>query len=299
MVAQRSLSSQPQRRQPATALPGSRPVCGVTPAPGARQRVPRRPTARTPGTGDGSRRPAICGATSSGIGCRLRRGSASTTARWQHEPRPSSASSQPASGPTEGNGQGPFHRRTSNAWPQVVRCGPRSTSYTRHLMGLLDQFRIAGNEQALEVASAFAGWFETWTSGLSRQQLDDILDRETGGMLEVWADLLAFTGDDLAADLIQRYDRPPVLRATTRRCRCADQQARQHTDRGDPGRGHGRGRSLENRGGATSSKPSGTPLWTHAERTAPAAVAAVRCGSRPENSPHVCTRSRSTASCTT
>ena len=76
------------------------------------------------------------------------------------------------------------------------------------LMGLLDQFRIAGNEQALEVASAFAGWFHTWTSGLSRRQLDDILDRETGGMLEVWSDLLAFTGDDIAADLIERYDRP-------------------------------------------------------------------------------------------
>ncbi|MFG1819325.1 beta-L-arabinofuranosidase domain-containing protein [Kribbella sp. NPDC049174] len=75
------------------------------------------------------------------------------------------------------------------------------------LMGLLDQYRFAGNEEALEVASAFAGWFHTWTDGLSRQQLDDILDRETGGMLEVWADLLAFTGDQLAADLIQRYDR--------------------------------------------------------------------------------------------
>lgn len=75
------------------------------------------------------------------------------------------------------------------------------------LMGLLDQYRIAGNERALEVASAFAGWFHTWTSGLSRQQLDDILDRETGGMLEVWADLLAFTGDRTASDLIERYDR--------------------------------------------------------------------------------------------
>ncbi|TDW24381.1 beta-L-arabinofuranosidase domain-containing protein [Kribbella kalugense] len=75
------------------------------------------------------------------------------------------------------------------------------------LMGLLDQYRIAGNEQALEVASAFAGWFHAWTDGLSRQQLDDILDRETGGMLEVWADLLAFTGDGINADLIARYDR--------------------------------------------------------------------------------------------
>ncbi|TDU88002.1 hypothetical protein EV138_1541 [Kribbella voronezhensis] len=74
-------------------------------------------------------------------------------------------------------------------------------------MGLLDQYRIAGNEQALDVASAFAGWFHEWSGKLSRDQLDDVLDRETGGMLEVWADLLAFTGDQVAADLIDRYDR--------------------------------------------------------------------------------------------
>jgi DUF1680 family protein len=75
------------------------------------------------------------------------------------------------------------------------------------LMGLLDQYRIAGNEEALHVATAFAGWFHEWTGRLSREQLDDVLDRETGGMLEVWADLLAFTGDPIAADLVERYDR--------------------------------------------------------------------------------------------
>ncbi|WP_432936615.1 beta-L-arabinofuranosidase domain-containing protein [Kribbella sp. CA-253562] len=75
------------------------------------------------------------------------------------------------------------------------------------LMGLLDQYRIAGNEEALAIASAFAEWFHEWTARLSREQLDDVLDRETGGMLESWADLLAYTGDERAADLIERYDR--------------------------------------------------------------------------------------------
>ncbi|WP_112248921.1 beta-L-arabinofuranosidase domain-containing protein [Kribbella monticola] len=74
-------------------------------------------------------------------------------------------------------------------------------------LGLLDQYRIAGNQQALDVASAFAGWFHEWSGKLSRDQLDDVLDRETGGMLEVWADLLEFTGDQVAGDLIDRYDR--------------------------------------------------------------------------------------------
>ncbi|MET7280798.1 beta-L-arabinofuranosidase domain-containing protein [Kribbella sp. NPDC005582] len=76
------------------------------------------------------------------------------------------------------------------------------------LMGLLDQYRIAGNEEALSVTSAFAEWFHAWSGKLSREQLDDVLDHETGGMLEVWAELLAITGDQRAADLVERYDRP-------------------------------------------------------------------------------------------
>ena len=43
---------------------------------------------------------------------------------------------------------------------------------------------------------------------MSREQLDDVLDVETGGMLEVWADLYAETGDPAHLDLLRRYDRP-------------------------------------------------------------------------------------------
>jgi len=63
--------------------------------------------------------------------------------------------------------------------------------YTIHktLMGLLDMVKYAGNEQALEIAENAARWFHRWACGLTRDQFDDILDYETGGMLEAWADL--------------------------------------------------------------------------------------------------------------
>ena len=44
-------------------------------------------------------------------------------------------------------------------------------------------------------------------SGFSANQRDDILDVETGGMLEVWANLYGVTGEKEHLELIQLYDR--------------------------------------------------------------------------------------------
>ena len=41
--------------------------------------------------------------------------------------------------------------------------------------------------------------------------MDDILDVETGGMLEVWADLYGLTGEQEHLELLQRYDRPRLF----------------------------------------------------------------------------------------
>lgn len=81
--------------------------------------------------------------------------------------------------------------------------------YTIHktFMGLLDAHRDAGNTQALEVAHRAAAWFLRWSEQFDRETFDDILDIETGGMLEVWADLLELTGDDRYRTLVDRYDR--------------------------------------------------------------------------------------------
>ncbi len=85
--------------------------------------------------------------------------------------------------------------------------------YTVHktFMGLVDMHRLAGNRQALEVAERFARWFHRWTSGFSRQQMDDILDVETGGMLEAWADLYGITHSPNYLELVERYDRPRLF----------------------------------------------------------------------------------------
>lgn len=90
--------------------------------------------------------------------------------------------------------------------------------YTVHkvFMGLLDMYRFAGNRQALEVADHFADWFLRYSGRFTREQFDDILDYETGGMLEIWALLLEATGDAKYRTLLARYRRgrlfEPLLR---------------------------------------------------------------------------------------
>ncbi len=82
--------------------------------------------------------------------------------------------------------------------------------YVHHktLMGLYEMYTWAGNAEALRMADEFAGWFYRWTRPFSREQMDDILDTETGGMLEIWADLYAATGDhEKYGALIERYTR--------------------------------------------------------------------------------------------
>ena len=74
-------------------------------------------------------------------------------------------------------------------------------------MGLCDVYRLTGNQEALEVAVAFAKWFYDFTKEKTREEMDNILDFETGGMLEVWADLYEFTKDEMFLTLIDRYDR--------------------------------------------------------------------------------------------
>jgi DUF1680 family protein len=81
--------------------------------------------------------------------------------------------------------------------------------YTLHktLMGLWDMYAVGGNSQALEILVKWARWFNRWTGQFNLDQLDNILDVETGGMLEVWANLYGVTHEKEHYELIQRYDR--------------------------------------------------------------------------------------------
>ena len=81
--------------------------------------------------------------------------------------------------------------------------------YTIHktFMGLVDMYRYAGNEKALTIADNFADWFLDWSTKFDRKQFDDILDFETGGMLEIWVLLYDITGKDKYKTLMERYYR--------------------------------------------------------------------------------------------
>ncbi|MFB3882190.1 MAG: beta-L-arabinofuranosidase domain-containing protein [Armatimonadota bacterium] len=79
------------------------------------------------------------------------------------------------------------------------------------MMGLFEMYRSAGSEQALAVLERSANWFYRWSAQFSREQMDDILDTETGGMLELWADLYGATGNERYLELMRRYDRPRLF----------------------------------------------------------------------------------------
>ncbi len=85
--------------------------------------------------------------------------------------------------------------------------------YTLHktLMGLWEMHDLGGNEQALDILLKWAAWFHRWTGRFSREEMDGILDWETGGMLEVWANLYGLTGKQEHLDLLRRYDRPRLF----------------------------------------------------------------------------------------
>lgn len=82
--------------------------------------------------------------------------------------------------------------------------------YTVHktMLGLYEAYKLLGNGQALEVLVNFAKWFTRYTRRFSRTEMDDILDVETGGMLEAFANLYGLTGSQEHLDLVHAYDRP-------------------------------------------------------------------------------------------
>lgn len=81
--------------------------------------------------------------------------------------------------------------------------------YTVHktLMGLLDMYRYAGNETALDIVIRWAKWFTAWSSSYTREEFDRILDVETGGMMEVWAILYSITHNEEHKRLMETYYR--------------------------------------------------------------------------------------------
>lgn len=79
--------------------------------------------------------------------------------------------------------------------------------YTVHktLMGLWDMYTYAGNQQALEILYSAARWFIRWSEKYTKEEFQRILVYETGGMLEIWANLYGESRSLEYLTLLNRY----------------------------------------------------------------------------------------------
>jgi len=88
--------------------------------------------------------------------------------------------------------------------------GPRlpwAPFYTIHKIfaGMLDQYQLAGNQQALKVARGMGDWADAWTASKTPQHLQDILMEEYGGMAESLYNLAAIANQPKYAAAGDRF----------------------------------------------------------------------------------------------
>ncbi|WP_427917815.1 beta-L-arabinofuranosidase domain-containing protein [Streptomyces sp. cg40] len=85
--------------------------------------------------------------------------------------------------------------------------------YTIHkiMAGLVEQYRLTGNEQALDVVLRQARWVDARTAGLSYERMQRVLETEFGGMNDVLADLHALTGNTAWLDVAERFTHARVF----------------------------------------------------------------------------------------
>ncbi|WP_326624916.1 glycoside hydrolase family 127 protein [Streptomyces sp. NBC_01761] len=90
---------------------------------------------------------------------------------------------------------------------------PWAPYYTIHkiMAGLLDQYRLCGNRQALKVLEGMARWVEVRLSALTDAELSNVLRVEWGGMNEVLAALHLATGDETALCTARRFDQEDLF----------------------------------------------------------------------------------------
>lgn len=77
--------------------------------------------------------------------------------------------------------------------------------------GLRDAYLIAGNEKAKGMLVDLTDWFIGITSGLSEEQIQDMLRSEHGGLNEVFADVAAITGDNKYLELAEKFSHRLIL----------------------------------------------------------------------------------------
>jgi len=75
----------------------------------------------------------------------------------------------------------------------------------KYLAGLIDQYQLAGNGQALDVATRLADWVDRRTSKLTYQHMQAILEVEFGGLPEALANLYRITGEHRYLRCAERF----------------------------------------------------------------------------------------------
>ncbi|EGX58142.1 secreted protein [Streptomyces zinciresistens K42] len=107
-----------------------------------------------------------------------------------------------------------FTRGYLSAFPESVfarlEAGgkPWAPYYTLHkiMAGLLDQYLLAGDRQALDVLREMAAWAEARTAPLPYPQMQNVLRVEFGGMNDVLMRLYLETGDPAHLRTARRFD---------------------------------------------------------------------------------------------
>ena len=77
--------------------------------------------------------------------------------------------------------------------------------------GLRDAYLFTGNTTAREMLIKLTDWMLDITSGLSDEQMQDMLRSEHGGLNETFADVYAMTGDSKYLDLAKRFSHMAIL----------------------------------------------------------------------------------------
>ena len=77
--------------------------------------------------------------------------------------------------------------------------------------GLVDTYKLTGNEKAKKMLIQFSDWCVTLTANLSNNQIQELLRSEHGGMNEVFADVAVISGDKKYLALAQKFSHKVIL----------------------------------------------------------------------------------------
>ncbi len=94
-------------------------------------------------------------------------------------------------------------------------------TYHRIMAGLIDMYRHAGNQQALEMALRMADWADRYARSFSDDDWERVLLVEHGGMNETSFNLYAITGKTRGSDVTDSLEAQPGARAGRHRAQTA------------------------------------------------------------------------------